>query len=414
MKAVVFLGPTLAVAEARGVLEAEYLPPAAQGDVLRAALRGPEAIVLIDGQFDQVPAVWHKELLWAMQAGIHVYGSSSMGALRAAELHAFGMQGAGRIFEEFRDGRLEDDDEVAVTYAAVEGGYRATSEAMVNIRYGLEAAEREGVIAPGERLRLEGVVKQTFYAERSLPLLFEQGGSALAQWWQGRRVDQKREDALALLRQVAERHATAQARVVRDYAVARTRVFEQLMDCVRLEEAFAPVLRELLLDRDVYVIMELWARLRERQLREAAGREPADAGEVQQAEERWRNARDLDSEAALEDWLAQNQLRRDEFTRLMEEEALLQRQTPRPEAMAARLWDVLRLSGTYAEMHRRVRANASREPVETGAEAKAVAAAAWYLAHRGEGRDAVHALFLDLIGPRWDEFLTALAQQSRE
>src|SRR5512132_542369 len=113
-RAYIFTGPTLAPAEARAVLGATYLPPAAQGDVLRAALRRPHAIGIIDGYFERVPAVWHKEILWAMAQGIHVFGSSSMGALRAAELHAFGMIGIGAIFEAYRDGELEDDDEVAV------------------------------------------------------------------------------------------------------------------------------------------------------------------------------------------------------------------------------------------------------------------------------------------------------------
>ena len=50
-----------------------------------------------------------------MSQGIHVFGSASMGALRA-ELCPFGMVGVGRIFEAYRDGELEDDDEVAVIH----------------------------------------------------------------------------------------------------------------------------------------------------------------------------------------------------------------------------------------------------------------------------------------------------------
>ena len=55
-----------------------------------------------------------------MQAGIHVYGAASIGALRAAELDAFGMRGIGRIYEDFREGVLEDDDEVAVLHGPEE------------------------------------------------------------------------------------------------------------------------------------------------------------------------------------------------------------------------------------------------------------------------------------------------------
>ena len=58
----------------------------------------PRAIGLIDGVFLDVPAVWHRELLWALSEGVHVFGAASMGALRAAELAPFGMRGVGTIF----------------------------------------------------------------------------------------------------------------------------------------------------------------------------------------------------------------------------------------------------------------------------------------------------------------------------
>jgi hypothetical protein len=69
-----------------------------------------------------------------MKQGVHVFGAASMGALRAAELAAFGLEGVGDIYEAFASGALEDDDEA-------EGGYRPLSEAMVNIRPTLQAAE---------------------------------------------------------------------------------------------------------------------------------------------------------------------------------------------------------------------------------------------------------------------------------
>jgi hypothetical protein len=45
--------------------------------------------------FDSTPAVLHKEILWAMDRGVGVSGAASMGALRAAELHWYGMVGVG-------------------------------------------------------------------------------------------------------------------------------------------------------------------------------------------------------------------------------------------------------------------------------------------------------------------------------
>ena len=69
-----------------------------------------------------------------------------MGALRAAELAPFGMIGVGAIFEAFRDGVLEADDEVAVRHAPADARLPPTSEALVDIRATLGAAGAAGVV----------------------------------------------------------------------------------------------------------------------------------------------------------------------------------------------------------------------------------------------------------------------------
>ena len=85
MKPIVFLGPSLLHADAATILDSEIRAPAAAGDVLAATLKRPPAIVLVDGLFERVPAVWHKEILFAIESGVPVYGASSMGALRATD-----------------------------------------------------------------------------------------------------------------------------------------------------------------------------------------------------------------------------------------------------------------------------------------------------------------------------------------
>ena len=80
----VFLGPTLAEKEARAELDAVYLPPVSAGDIYRLWRRRPRAIGIVDGYFDHVPAVWHKEIMWVMERGVHVFGGAGLGALRAA------------------------------------------------------------------------------------------------------------------------------------------------------------------------------------------------------------------------------------------------------------------------------------------------------------------------------------------
>jgi hypothetical protein len=213
VKVFVFLGPTLTVREARRVLDADYLPPVAQGDVLRAARSNPQVIAIIDGYFERVPAVWHKEILWAMSQGIHVYGAASMGALRAAELKAFGMVGVGQIYEDFVSGVLDADDEVAVAHGSASDDYRRVSDAMVNIRATLAAAVREAVISEPTRAELQRNAKAEFYPTRHYALLFEHGRrlglpeselAALRGWLPRGRVDQKKLDALALLERLSE------------------------------------------------------------------------------------------------------------------------------------------------------------------------------------------------------------------
>src|SRR5262245_14019690 len=163
MTVCIFTGPTLPPTEAARVLDAEYLPPAAIGDVYRAAQKRPWAIGIIDGFFESTPSVWHKEVLWTMDQGIHVFGASSMGALRAAELADFGMVGVGAIFEAYRDGLIEDDDEVAVVHGPSEMGHMQISEAMVNIRATIGKAAATGVVSPETAAALIGTAKALYY-----------------------------------------------------------------------------------------------------------------------------------------------------------------------------------------------------------------------------------------------------------
>jgi hypothetical protein len=212
LSVVVFCGPTIGRTEVSRELEAEVLPPAARGDIARAVFRRASAIALVDGYFDRIPSVWHKEILWALSEGIPVFGASSMGALRAAELAPFGMVGVGEIFEAYRDGTLIDDDEVAVAHASVEQDFRLLSEAMVNVRATLRAAWRASQISESTRSALERIAKSLHYADRSYPTLISLSRtsglpadelSAFREWLPSGRVDQKRLDAQAMLRVVA-------------------------------------------------------------------------------------------------------------------------------------------------------------------------------------------------------------------
>lgn len=207
---VVFAGPSLPAADRPSDSRFLWLPPVARGDIARLvrARRPPAAIAIIDGFFERVPAVLHKEILWALSEGIPVFGAASMGALRAAELHPFGMIGIGRIFAAYRDGELVDDDEVAVVHAPAEFGYRPLSLAMVDLRATVAAAQALGLLAAATAEALISAGKGIFYKERDWPQVLERAGAiggdadelqAFAAKLPEIEVPQKRLDALALI-----------------------------------------------------------------------------------------------------------------------------------------------------------------------------------------------------------------------
>jgi hypothetical protein len=208
MRAVIFVGPTLPPQSRPTDSFWEWQPPAKQGECYRAALTRPAAIGIIDGYFEVVPTVWHKEILWAMAEGVHVFGAASIGALRAAELDTFGMRGVGRIYENFRDGVLEDDDEVAVLHGPEELGYPPVTEAMANIRATVAEGVRLGIVKPDIADHLTGIAKALFYKERTYEAVIRAAEAAglpsaslrdFGEWLRHERVDQKREDADAML-----------------------------------------------------------------------------------------------------------------------------------------------------------------------------------------------------------------------
>lgn len=196
MKIAVFLGPSLSVQEAKAIIpDALYFPPAKQGDVLSVAVNEhPNAIVLIDGCFGQSLSVWHKELLFCLSNGIHVFGASSMGAIRAAECESFGMVGIGSIFRQFKNGSLEDDDEVAVAHSL--DGAKCLSIPMVNIRATLENIP---AMCLEEFDDIASDIKALFYPDRTI--------AAIPKIWReafkAHYVDVKKDDALEALRWIS-------------------------------------------------------------------------------------------------------------------------------------------------------------------------------------------------------------------
>ncbi|MEV7087562.1 TfuA-like protein [Streptomyces sp. NPDC093085] len=197
----VFTGPTVPTARVRELLpDAVTHPPVRHGDLMRLGSGPGDTVLVIDGLWHQNAPVRHKEILALLADGVTVVGAASMGALRAAELAPYGMVGVGRVFEAFRSGALDADDEVAVLHT--DDG-RPLTEALVNLRAALTRAAGEGQLDVTESDRLVGLARSLRYTARSwtaLGRLAVEEGLAPAfrradAWRRTHSCDVKREDA---------------------------------------------------------------------------------------------------------------------------------------------------------------------------------------------------------------------------
>jgi hypothetical protein len=165
---IVYLGPTLRREEAVKILDADYRDPAKKGDFLMLSQDSDEKkhVGFIDGVFlhDYPPPpieVYHL----ATRKNIELIGASSLGALRAVELEKFGMKGIGKIFQLYKNGVINADDEVAVTF--VQGSNILQSEAMIDIRFNLFLAYKKGIITKETKKRFTKIAKGTYFPFRN-------------------------------------------------------------------------------------------------------------------------------------------------------------------------------------------------------------------------------------------------------
>ncbi len=195
----IFLGPTLARADAQRILDADFLPPICRGDLakLPAHIR---FVGIIDGEFFQSLSVSPKEVIELLRRGATVCGASSMGALRAAETWQLGTIGVGKIFRMFRDGVLDADDEVALVYER--DTFRALSDPLVNLRAALELAASAHVIDESEKNDLAQRLKALYFPDRSLQALFALCPKLRAFFATTPAPNPKRDDAIELLQTI--------------------------------------------------------------------------------------------------------------------------------------------------------------------------------------------------------------------
>ncbi|WP_086824535.1 TfuA-like protein [Allokutzneria sp. NRRL B-24872] len=153
--------------------DVEVRPPVRRGDVeTLVSTEKPGTLLIVDGTFHSYPAVGHAELRAALQRGWHIWGLSSMGAIRAAEMESLGMRGYGAVYQRFASDPSFSDDEVALLHSA-EPPYRPMSEPMVHIRCFLDSLVVEGKLSVSAAEEVATALKNRWYGYRTHRALSE-------------------------------------------------------------------------------------------------------------------------------------------------------------------------------------------------------------------------------------------------
>lgn len=180
VKIIVYAGLSLPFDEAKEILDSDedmeviYKRPIQRGDLALAVKEHPDIIGIIDGVFHQNSAVGHKEIINVMNDGVKVYGASSMGALRASELDTLGMVGIGYCYEQYANGTVDCDDEVAVMLDSET--LEPLSTPLISMRYVFNKAADENIISGEEKEELLDIAKKTYYPKRNYGHTLSQSG----------------------------------------------------------------------------------------------------------------------------------------------------------------------------------------------------------------------------------------------
>lgn len=139
-------------------------PPIKRGQLHHDLRAGFHVVGIIDGEFQQSLAVSPSEILDLLRCGVAVYGSSSMGAMRAAELTHCGMRGIGKIFDHIVATPYFKDDHLGQLF--FEG--RGATMPLIDFEFALSALTNDGAITKPQRQRLTSMYRRTHFALRSV------------------------------------------------------------------------------------------------------------------------------------------------------------------------------------------------------------------------------------------------------
>lgn len=168
---IIFIGPSLPNNEVTKWVSSDIdiRSPIQRGD-LEGIEPSDGPVCIIDGVFHNTLAITVREIAKALQMGVKIYGASSMGALRASECVSIGMEGVGRIFEQYQSGECQSDADVALVFDPI--SYENISTPLVNVKYGLKQAHQAGLINQAELNQFIQLAKSIHYSELTYEHLF--------------------------------------------------------------------------------------------------------------------------------------------------------------------------------------------------------------------------------------------------
>jgi len=387
MKTIIFAGPTISEEEARGILNAIYLPPVKQSDVISAVCDyKPDVIGIIDGMVVDDLSVWHTEILYAMNNGIAVYGSGGIGALRAVSLENFGMIGMGEVYEKYKKRELNGDDEAIAVYGSREEGYPRLSEPMVNLRATFESAEGKGIIDDSVCKKLISITKSIYYPERTFSLIFQKAEEAgiskgtiqnLTNFVSKNYVDILKLDAIKLLDTISNlREADTKTGVKKEFKGIAKRIFDVTYNRDRKVHHndidiplyyisnYVGIKHPKIEDINFHALNRMLALFLADMLRVKVSEE-----DIDKEGKRFRKKHSLKEEKVFLEWLSENDITTDEFNELMRDTARIRRlhrwflTKQVYERNTKAILDELRLENQYKEWKART---ADREKIVSG------------------------------------------------
>ncbi len=148
-----------------------FSKPVARTDLKEDIKNGIHIIGLVDGVFLNQLAVSPSEIMDCIRHGIKVFGSSSMGALRAAELDQYGMVGVGDIYNLVKKNEDFEDDFLGQTFYEDDLDKRSTP--FIDVYLVLKKLHAENVISKDVMSFAIRKFRNMHYSDRGVPRLLD-------------------------------------------------------------------------------------------------------------------------------------------------------------------------------------------------------------------------------------------------